>query len=266
LTLFLFATFVVLSLLLIATYGGRSTLVVCCSTAMSIAALIGIVFVSSLEDVNRVRAGVMLLARQLPKVLDQRTLDELIIAIGQSSSFSSCANGRLRCKVASGGESPPPQDNDPRRSGSSFGAPPARPAAITTIGLETKEESEMDGRWPITWRPDDSILRASENSAAGLWIGGINISAEPLREVQAILKPDAKQHELKLTVNVQGHQFESKAVIPAGAGFTLGVESSKMRKQFGGAILILRYTYAGHQRAEIFYFTERMIARLASAG
>jgi hypothetical protein len=82
-----------------------------------------------------------------------------------------------------------------------------------------------------------------------------------LREVQAILKPDAKQQELKLTVNVQGNQFEDKAVIPAGTGFTLGVEISKIRKQFGGAILTLRYTYAGHQRAEIFYLPEGMIAR-----
>ena len=123
----------------------------------------------------------------------------------------------------------------------------------------------MVSRSPITWRPDDSILQVSENPAPGLWIGGINISAEPLREVQAILKPDAKQQELKLTVNVQGNQFEDKAVIPAGTGFTLGVEISKIRRQFGGAILILRYTYAGQQRAEIFYLTETMVARLASA-
>ena len=264
--MFLFATFVALALLLIATYGGRSALVVCCSTAMSIAALIGIVFVSSFEDANQVRAGLMLLARQLPKVLDQRILEELTIAIGQSSSASNCVNERPRCMVASGAESPTPQDDNPRRPESSFGAPPVRQAAFTPSSLQTKEESEEISRWPITWRLDDSILQVSENPAPGLWIGGINISAEPLREVQAILKPDAKQHELKLTVNVQGNQFEDKAVIPPGTGFTLGVENSKIQKQFGGAILTLRYTYAGHQRAEIFYLTEGMIARLASAG
>jgi hypothetical protein len=257
---------VVLSLLLIATYGGRSALVVCCSTAMSIATLIGIVFVSSFEDTNQVRAGLMLLARQLPKVVDQRTLDQLIIAIDPRSSSSNCINERPKCMVASGAESPTSQDDNPRRPGSSFGAPPARQAELTPSSLETKDESEEISRWPITWLPDDAILQVSENPAPGLWIGGINISAEPLREVQAILKPDAKQQELKLTVSVQGNQFEDKAVIPAGTGFTLGVEISKIRKQFGGAILILRYTYAGHQRAEIFYLPEGMIARLASAG
>jgi hypothetical protein len=207
----------------------------------------------------------MLLARQLPKVLDQRTLDELIIAIDQSSSFSSCVNGRPKCKVASGGESPTPQHNDPRRSGSSFGAPPARPAASTTIGLETKKDSEEISRWPVTWLPDDSTLQVSENLAPGFWIGGINMSDEPLREVQGILKPDANPRELKLSVNVQGNHFEDKAVIPPGAPFTLGVEIPKTRKQFGGAILTFRYTYAGRQRAEIFYLTAAMIARLASA-
>jgi hypothetical protein len=230
---------------------------------MSIAALIGIVFVSSFEDANQVRAGLMLLARQLPKVLDQRTLEELIIAIGQSSSPSNCVNERPRCMVASGAESPTPQDDNPRRPESSFGA---WQAGFTLSSLETKEESEEISRWPITWRLDGSILQVSENPAPGLWIGGINISAEPLREVQAILKPDAKQHELKLTVNVQGNQFEDKAVIPPGTGFTLGVENSKIQKQFGGAILTLRYTYAGHQRAEFFYLTQGMIARLASVG
>ena len=165
--------------------------------------------------------------------------------------------------VASGAESPTRQDDNPRRPESSFGA---WQAAFTPRSLETKEESEEISRWPITWRLDDSILQVSENPAPGLWIGGINISAEPLKEVQAILKPDAKQHELKLTVNVQGNQFEDKAVIPPGAGFTLGVENSKIQKQFGGAILTLRYTYAGHQRAEIFYLTEGMIARIARVG
>jgi hypothetical protein len=164
--------------------------------------------------------------------------------------------------VTSGAESPTPQDDNPRRLGSSFKAPPAQQAALIPSSLE----SEVTSRWPITWLPDDQILQVSENPARGLWIGGINISAEPLREVQAILKPDAKQQELKLTVNVQGNQFEGKAVIPAGTGFTLGVEISKIKKQFGGAILTLRYTYAGHQRAEIFYLSEAMIARLTSAG
>jgi hypothetical protein len=256
----------VLSALFIATYGGRSAWVACCSTAMSLATLVGIVFVSSFEDANQVRAELVLLARQLPRVLDQRTLDELISAIDKALAFQTALKNDPRCKVASGAESPTPQGDDQRNDGSSFEAPPARPVAPTTIGLETKEQSATVSRWPITWRPDDSILQVSENPAPGLWIGGINISAEPLRDVQGVLKPDAKEQELKLTVNVQGKQFEDKAVIPAGAGFTLGVENSKIRKQSGGAILTLRYTYAGQQRAEIFYLTEGMIARLASAG
>ena len=203
----------------------------------------------------------MLLARQLPLLLDQRTLDELIIAIDQSSNSANCVREQPSCMVASR----VPQDDDPRRTGSPSEAPPAKQAAFTTNWIETNKDSEEISRWPVTWLPDDSILQVSENPAPGLWIGGINISDEPLKEVQAILKPDAIHHELQLTVNLQENQFEDKAVVPAGARFTLGAEIPKTKKQFGGAILTFRYTFAGRQRAEIFYLTAAMIARLASA-
>jgi hypothetical protein len=266
LTLIFFVTFAVLSALFFATYGGRSAWVACCSTAISIATLVGTVFVSSFDDANEVRAGLMLLARQLPLLLDQRTLDELTIAIDQGSKSENCVRERPSCMVASRVESLILQDDDPRRTESPSEAPPAEQAAFTTNWLETKKDSEKISRWPVTWLPDASILQVSENPAPGFWIGGINISDEPLREVQAILKPDANHHELQLTVNVQGNQFEDKAVLPAGARFTLGAGILELKKPFGGAILTFRYTYAGRQRAEIFYLTAAIIARLASAG
>jgi hypothetical protein len=261
-TLIFFASFVVLSGFFIATYGGRSAWVACCSTAMSIAALIGIVFVSSFENVKQVRAGLTLLARQLPLVLDQRTLDELKIAIDQTSKSSKCIRERPSCMVASRVPSPAPQDADARSSE----ARPAKQDASNTSLVETQKASEEISRWPVAWLPDDSALEVSENPAPGLWVGGINISDEPLREVQGILKLDANQRELKLTVRIKGNKFEDKAVIRAGARFAMGVEIPKTNKQTGGAILTFRYTYAGQQRAQIFYLTAAMITRLASAG
>ena len=261
LTLIFFVTFALLSALFIATYAGRSAWVACCSSAMSIAALLGTVFVSSFDDAKEVRVGLMLLARQLPLLLDQRTLDELTIAIDQSSSLANCGRERKSCIVASRVESLILQDDDPRRTGSPSEAPPAKQATFATNSRETKKDSEEIARWPVSWIPDDSILPVSENPAPGFWIRGINISDQPLREVQAILKPDANHHELNLTVNVQGNQFEDKAVLPAGARFTLGAGIPKLKKPFGGAILTFRYNYAGGQRAEIFYLTAAMIAR-----
>lgn len=85
-------------------------------------------------------------------------------------------------------------------------------------------------------------------------------------EVQAILKPDANHRELELAVNIQEDRLKDKAVIPAGAPFTLSIEIANQKKPFGGAILTFRYTYAGRRRAEIFYLTAAMIARLASTG
>lgn len=233
---------------------------------MSIAALVGIGFVSSFEDANGIRVGLMLLARQLPLLLDQRTLDELSVAIDQSSNSANCVREQPSCKVASRVETLIPQDDDPRRTGSPPEPSPAKQTALITNWRETKKDSEEVSRWPVTWLPDDSMLQVSENLAPGLWIGGINTSDEPLKEVQAILKPDANHLELQLTVNVQGNQFEDKVVVPAGARFTLGAEIPKTKKPFGGAILTFRYTYTGRQRTEIFYLTAAMIAHLASAG
>src|SRR5262245_43870006 len=119
----------------------------CCSTTMSLATLIGIGLVSSFEDANQVRGGLILLARQLPKVLDQTTLDELTIAIDQRSSISNC--GRRKCQAASGAEPPRSQDYDQRNDGSSFEPPLATPVAPTSIGLATNTESATVSRWPI---------------------------------------------------------------------------------------------------------------------
>ena len=267
-TLTLFAAGVVLSALLVASYSRRGTWVACCSTAMSIAALVGWTFLSTIEDPSQVRAGFIWLAGQLPLVLDQRTLDDLTTAIEQGSTSSICgAKERPGCMTAtSRTELPIPHDSDvPRSAGWSSDAGQAMQAAATPSWLEAKTDSKQASRSPVIWLLDEPSVLVSSGIAPGFLISGINVSDKTLRGVRGTLKPDSSQRELELALNVQGNKFEDETVIPAGARFSLGLEVPKNNspKQFGGAIFAFRYMYAGQQRATILYLTPSMIARFA---
>jgi hypothetical protein len=222
---------------------------------MSVAALSGIVFVPSLASPQQIKAGIILLLRQLPLVLDQRTLEELKTAFGAGLKLSECPTKQQQCVVAN-----LVKNADEGRTLSSS----RHTSDQTATGPESKTGSEETARWPVIWLMNEPPPQVPENSVAGLWISGINISDEPLRGVRAILKPDANQRALRLTVNIEGNHFADDAIVPPGSRFSLSLETSKT--QTGGANLTFRYDYAGSQRVEIFYLTAAMIARLASAG
>ena len=256
--LILFCFFAVLLLLLVATYGDRSACVTLCSTGMSVATLTGFLFIVDFEGANQVRSGLVLAARQLPSVLDQRTLVELRTAI--DSSLPNC-KGPPGCKTASYVGSMQ-YDQSPSDEPSSE-APAPKKAAADAGRLETRKDFDEVAQWPISWLPDDSTLQVSANPKPSFSITGINISDNPLSAVQAILKSDVNHQEIKLTVRVEGERFGSET-IPAGTRFTLGAAPPNNEKHVGGAVLVFRYTYAGQRRAEIFYLTATMIAGLAS--
>jgi hypothetical protein len=258
----LFCIFAVFLVLLIATYGERSAWAALCSTGISVASLAGFVLISNVENATQIRAGLGLLARQLPSVLDQKTISELRIAVDQNWSAPN-RKDQPRCVPASHAGSMP--QNAQRHSDTPFSEGPApKPAASDPGKVETKKDFEEVSQWPISWLPDDSTLQVSPNRNTSLSITGINISNKPLREVQAILKPDANQGEVKLTVRVEGERFGNETVIPAGARFNLSAPTANRKKHIGGAVLVFRYTYAGQRRVEIFYLTANMIAGLAS--
>jgi hypothetical protein len=262
----LFAAGVALSALLVASYSRRGTWVACCSTAMSVAVLIGWAFLSTIEDPSQVRAGFIWLAGQLPLVLDQRTLDELTMAIEQGSTSSLCGvKAHPACVASSRAGSPIPHDDDiPRSAGSSSEVRQAMQAASTTSWFEDSKEAS---RSSVIWLLDGPDVSVSSGIASRYLISGMNVSDKTLTGVHGTLKPDSSQHELELALNVQGHKLEDGS-IPAGARFSLGFDFPKTSspKQFGGAIFTFRYMYAGRQKATIQYLTPSMIVRFANRG
>jgi hypothetical protein len=149
----------------------------------------------------------------------------------------------------------------------SSGAPQAMQAASTASWLEPKRDSKETSRSPVSWLLEDQRPPVSSGIADGFLISGINVSDGVLQDVHGTLKPDSSQRELGLALKVEGHEIQDGAVIPAGARFTLGLESlnSGSPRPFEGGIFTFRYVYAGQERASILYLTQSMIAPPRSA-
>jgi hypothetical protein len=238
---------------------------------MSMAAIIGWLFLSTIEDAPQVQVGLMRLASQLSPVLDQRTLDDLTAVIEQFSTYSICdGKERPECMTAGGRtESPILHDSDvPRSAELASEARQAMQAASITGRLEAKKDSNEAARSPVIWLLDESGAQVSSGIAPGFLITGINVSDKTLTRVHGTLKPDSSQRELQLALSIQENKFEGKTVIPAGARFSLGFEipNTNSPKQLGGAIFTFKYTYAGKEKATILYLTPSMIARSANRG
>ena len=268
-TLTLFAASVALLALFVASYTGRSTWLACGSTAMSMAVLVGCIFLSTIEVPSQVRARFVWIAGQLP--LDRQTLDDLTTAIEQVSTCG--LKERLGCMTAASRAS---QGGDLLRSDGdllrSADSPPAgrqaKLAAATTRWLEAKQDSKARSRSPVIWLLGEPKGPIASSMADEFSISGINLSDQALKEVHGTLKPDSSQLEVELALHIEGRKFEDETVIPAGAHFSLGSEFPKAdrSKQFEGAIFTFRYMYAGQQKASILYLTASMIARLANRG
>ena len=260
----LFAAGVALLVLLILSYGGRGTWIACCSTALSVAALVGGVFLSTLDDPSQARKSLVWMAGKLPLVLDRQTLDELTTAMGQVSTSSSCGEkDRKGCPPVASRLS---QAADVRQSA----APSAAigrdmQAASTTSWLGTKKDSKATSRSPVVWLEEPNALGLSR-VADGVSINGVNVSDQRLEEVQGTLKPDGGRREFKLVLEVEGAKAKEAGVIPAGARFGMRAEIPKADRSSGGAILTFRYKYAGQEKATILYLSPSMVARLANRG
>jgi len=263
-TLTLFVANVALLALFIASYTRRGTWFACGSTAMSMAVLVGCIFLSTIQVPGQIRARLVWIARQIP--LDRQTLDDLTTAIQQVSTSPICGvKERLGCMAANRAS----QDGDALRSPNSLPAGrQAKLAAATTSWLEAKQDPKATSRSPVIWLLSEPNGLAASSVADGFSIGGINVSDQALKEVHGNLKLDSSQREMELALYVEGRKFEDETVIPAGARFSLGSEFLKAdpSKQFEGAIFTFRYMYAGQQKASILYLTAAMIARFANRG
>jgi hypothetical protein len=260
----LFAAGAALLALLFASYSRRSTWIALGSIAMSMAALVGCLFVVTSHDPSQVRTRLAWMANQLPLVLDRQIAVDLKKAIEYLSTPSSCdASQRPECRATASAESPP-------------AAREAIQADSTTSWLGTKQDAEptkpeskaASQQYPVTWRLDEPHVQGSSSGAEEFSISGTNISDQALEEVHAVLKPDASQREVSLVLNVDGHKSEDGAVIPAGARFSLVPETPNedVSKQSGGAILSFRYIQAGQRKTSILYLTPSMVARFANRG
>jgi hypothetical protein len=182
----------------------------------------------------------MWLAGQLSIVLDEQTLDDPTSAMARRSSAAVCdVNKKPGC---------------------------TREMKAGTIisSFDLKRDIEKSSGTPVTWLLDEPRPLVSSSRAVGFLISGINLSDSTLTEVRGALKPDTTEGELELALNVQGKKIEGKGAIPPGARFSLGLEITKTnsQNQFGGAIFIFRYIYAGQQTALFWHLTPSMTARL----
>jgi hypothetical protein len=255
--LVLFGTGITLiSALLVMSYSGRGIWIACCSTAMSMVAFIGCLFLPAIDNPGHLRAGLSWLETRLATVLDERDRVELAQWI---SSLGEAYMTRSR-------EEPPIHDAVPQIAGSTYKSAQTVKADSTVAWLRPTNEPKYTARSAVAWVLDEPNGRVSSSDFAPEYlIRGINLSDQALTEVRATLKLDSSQSEVALQVNVQRDEFGSATLIPPGAQFVLRPHLGKAHVaiQSGGAILKLRYTYAERQRADILYLAPSTIARLA---
>jgi len=132
--------------------------------------------------------------------------------------------------------------------------------------------------------PERAVFTLSGSPASfrinGLSVGGTNLSDQPLTAVEAVLKPDVKRPDLKLTLEVDtksapagegareagAFHIVPEATVPAGANFRLvfafppeavdgedGITVEEYFESYGGLLLKLRYEIDGTQKSLIQY-------------
>ena len=147
-----------------------------------------------------------------------------------------------------------------------------------TAGTQAAEETGSGIAWaflePDRPLPERALFTLSGTPASfrinGLSLGGVNLSGQPLTGVEAVLKPDVKRPDLKLSLEVdmagQGAAAPQEATVPAGATFRLvfpfppeamggadGITVEEYFESYGGLLLKLRYEIDGTQKSLIQY-------------
>ena len=243
------------------------------SATLSMAALIGLLFLAASQDPEQVRTGGAWIANELSLVADQKAVDDLSAAIERLSAALSCSAGQKPgCSKAAGAEPPAAAPAMQAAATPSWPEPQQDPAplkqeAARQEGPRPEAKKQQPGaasQSPVTWRLYDSS--AEVGAPEGFSISGTNNSNQALEQVQAVLKPDSNQRELQLTLEVEGQKVEAGSTIPAGMRFSLVSEnpSQKAAKPAGGAILSFRYIQAGQRKTSILYLTPAMVARFAN--
>ena len=282
----LLAAGLALFILLIASYSGRAAWIALGSATLSMAALVGVLFLAASQDPGQVRAGAAWVANELSLVADRPTVEHLKSAVERLSTALSCeAAQKPGCTTAASADTP-------------AAAPEAMQAAATTSWLEPeatpepvvqeppkqelakqgpqkqelakqepqKQEARGASKSPVAWRLDDAGVQISSGGAGGFSIDGMNVSDKALKQIHAVLKPDGTQREMPLSLSIEGQSSEPGTSIPAGARFSLAsaTPNEDDSETSGGAILSFHYVQAAQRKSSILYLTPATVARLAN--
>jgi hypothetical protein len=259
----LLAAGIVVFALLLASYSTRNTWIALGSMAISIAALVGFLFLYTAPESGPVHTGLAEIAKELPSGWDKPVLD-LAAAIDETSaSVAQALSARpepiqaasttgwfgATAEIEVAPDSPAPESPTPQS------LTPASPAPESSTPDSPAPESA------IQWFLDDPPPAGSKT----FLIDGVNVSDQPLEAVQAVLKPDSGAGELELVLNVEGGK--GGAVVPPGERFSLAAETltEDEAKQLGGAILSVGYVQAGRHKTSIMYLTPPMLAQRAKS-
>jgi hypothetical protein len=236
---------IVLFALLMASYSDRRAWIAFGSAAISIALIIGCVFLSAGEVPSPVRQGLARLEQELPPGWDQHARD-LVAGVERVSTGFANAKKRaaerapiLAASITHWFASEPKADADP---------------APSPVGVSSNA--------PIKWFLDEPPPAASETS----FLHAANVSDQPLENIRAVLKPDSGADELALTLDVEGRTAKDGAVVPPGARFSLAAKTLTKDevKQLGGATLSFGYLQAGRRKTSIMYLTPPMLGERAA--
>jgi len=250
----LLITSIVLLVLFFATYSQRRTWITLGSATLSIALVAGFVFFSTAQGSSQTHDGLAQLAKRLPAGWDQPAL-KLAAAIEQAST----SLARTRKEAAAHQPILAASISDWFSWGSwSKTETKTEPEAEPEAGPEPEPASDASADVPIKWLLDEP---ATNETFA---LSGTNVSDQPLRDVQAVLKPDSGKGELALALDLEGRN--GGAVIPPGARFSLAAATLTKAdaKELGGAVLSVSYVQDGKRRASIMYLSPPTIAALTA--
>lgn len=244
---------IVVFAVLLASYSTRRDWIALGSASLSVALVAGCVFFSTAQDSSQIHDGLARLAKRLPAAWDQPAL-KLTAAIEQASTSLARARkeAAARPPILAGSIT----DWFSWGSGSKTQSD-AEPEPVS----DDSPEAPISPETPIAWLLDEP---PPANSKAFL-LSGANVSDQPIKAVQAVLKPDSGEGELALVLNVEGR--DGGAVIPPGARFNLTAArlTASEAEQLGGAILSVAYVQAGRRKTSIMYLTPPMLAQRAAS-
>ena len=153
-TLSLVTAGAVVFVLFVASYGRRSTWLALCSMSVSMAVVIGCLFLSTVHDHNHVRMWLAWTASKLPLMVNRQIADDLTATLEHLATPPRCDIGRQGCSEAM----------------SAALLPTKKQLAAAAAWTETKPDEAMT-RYPVAWRQAvenrDYLIRTIAFEASG---------------------------------------------------------------------------------------------------